>query len=180
MSTWNIVEAARKFAALKHEGQVRKYTGQPYVQHTCEVAMLVEAIGGTPEMVSAAHLHDTLEDTNTSENELLLEFTLPVLKLVKELTDISKPEDGNRAKRKAIDLEHISKASVEAQTIKLADLISNSVSIMRYDVGFAKVYMEEKIKVLEVLKGGNPLLYKMACDIVGRYTTGCRPDGKEK
>ena len=64
--------------------------------------------------------------------------------LVDDLTDVSKPQDGNRATRKELDRQHTAKASPDAKTIKLADLISNSRSIMKDDPNFAKVYMKEK------------------------------------
>lgn len=79
------------------------------------------------------------------------------------LTDVSNPLDGNRAARKAIDRDHTAKASPEAKTIKLADMISNTASIMKHDlVGFARVYIPEKVKLLEVLREGDPVLWKVA------------------
>ena len=96
-------------------------------------------------------------------------FTPRVAALVSDLTDVSKPEDGNRAARKELDRQHSAQASPEAQTIKLADLISNSKSIMEHDPKFAKVYMREKTALLEVLVQGHPTLHKQASDIVSSY-----------
>jgi (p)ppGpp synthase/HD superfamily hydrolase len=62
----SIEDRARAFARAAHAGQTRKYTGEPYVAHTDEVAAIVAAHGGTSEMIVAAHLHDVLEDTPTS------------------------------------------------------------------------------------------------------------------
>jgi hypothetical protein len=78
------------------------------------------------------------------------------------LTDVSRPEDGNRAARKAIDLAHTAKASPAAKTIKLADLIDNTRSIVERDPDFAKVYLQEKARLLEVLQEGDPTLMAMA------------------
>ena len=86
-----------------------------------------------------------------------------------ELTDVSKPEDGNRATRKALDCEHLAQASNRGKTIKLADLIHNSESICQYDNGFAKVYMKEKAALLKVLVGGDEQLYQDAFNIVAEY-----------
>jgi hypothetical protein len=74
--------------------------------------------------------------------------------------------DGNRAVRKAIDREHLAKASPAAKTIKLADLISNSRSILQHDPKFAAVYLAEKRLLLEVLKDGDPTLWSQAYAIV--------------
>jgi hypothetical protein len=71
--------------------------------------------------------------------------------LVVELTDVSKPEDGNRAKRKAIDAERLSQASRDAQIVKLADLIDNSDDIEANDPSFAKVFLKEKAHLISVM-----------------------------
>ena len=84
-------------------------------------------------MVAAAWLHDVLEDTLVSQQELTVAFGDPVVRLVLELTDVSRPTDGNRATRKAIDRDHLANASPDAQTIKLADLIDNAESIIEHD-----------------------------------------------
>jgi hypothetical protein len=82
------------------------------------------------------------------------------------LTDVSKPTDGNRAKRKNMDREHIAKASLQAKTIKLADLIDNTRSIVEHDPKFAKVYLTEKALLLEVLREGDSFLWSMAHKIL--------------
>lgn len=86
--------------------------------------------------------------------------------MVEQVTDVSKPEDGNRAARKSLDKLHLMNASPEAQTIKLADLIDNSKNIIKYDPKFAAVYIKEKAELLEILMYGHPLLYKEAAEIV--------------
>jgi (p)ppGpp synthase/HD superfamily hydrolase len=164
----DMVEKARVFATAAHAavGQVRKYTGEPYIVHPFEVAMTVKQIGGTPEMVSAAFLHDTVEDTGVTMETIEREFGPEVAEIVFFLTDVSRPEHGNRASRKAIDRAHIAKADARAQTIKLADLISNCSSIVKYDPEFAKVYLEEKRLLLEVLTKGDKILLDRARKIV--------------
>jgi (p)ppGpp synthase/HD superfamily hydrolase len=164
----DMVEKARVFATAAHAavGQVRKYTGEPYIVHPFEVAMTVKQIGGTPEMVAAAFLHDTVEDTGVTMETIEREFGPEVAEIVFFLTDVSRPEHGNRAARKAIDRAHIAKADARAQTIKLADLISNCSSIVKYDPEFAKVYLEEKRLLLEVLTKGDKILLDRARKIV--------------
>jgi (p)ppGpp synthase/HD superfamily hydrolase len=128
--------------------------------------MTVKQIGGTPEMVAAAFLHDTVEDTGVTMETIEREFGPEVAEIVFFLTDASRPEHGNRAARKAIDRAHIAKADARAQTIKLADLISNCSSIVKYDPEFAKVYLEEKRLLLEVLTKGDKILLDRARKIV--------------
>ena len=159
-----IVERARLFATAAHAAvaQVRKYTGEPYIHHPTEVAGIVESVGGTDEMIAAAFLHDVVEDTGVSLDLIRVEFGDEVAQLVCWLTDVSKPEDGPRAVRKGIDRAHTALATPQAKTIKLADLIANTRSIMVHDKNFAQVYVKEKAALLEVLTEGNQELYRRA------------------
>lgn len=159
-----LIERAYVFAKAAHEsvGQMRKYTGEPYIVHPVEVAGIVQTVCHTEAMLAAALLHDTVEDTGVRIEDIEREFGAEVAELVEWLTDVSTKEDGNRATRKAIDREHISRASAAAKTIKLADLISNSQSILAHDAGFARVYLAEKAALLEVLKDGDSSLLAQA------------------
>jgi (p)ppGpp synthase/HD superfamily hydrolase len=123
--------------------------------------------GSTPDMVAAAWLHDVVEDTGCTFTDVHMAFGIDIATLVGWLTDVSRPEDGNRATRKAMDRAHTAEAPAEAQTIKLADLISNSRSIMQHDPEFAKVYLEEKRLLLEVLTKGDAGLHAEASKYVG-------------
>jgi (p)ppGpp synthase/HD superfamily hydrolase len=159
MST--VVEQARTFAIAAHSanGQIRKYTGEPYHVHPAEVAWIVEQAGGTEAQRAAAWLHDVVEDTDVSIELIEQMFGTYVAELVGWLTDVSKPEDGNRAERKAIDREHTAQASLDAKMIKLADLSSNTKSIVEHDAKFAKVYLAEKRLLLEeALFDADPVL----------------------
>jgi guanosine-3',5'-bis(diphosphate) 3'-pyrophosphohydrolase len=163
------VERARVFATAAHAavGQVRKYTFEPYIVHPAEVAKIVRDAGGSDAMVAAAWLHDTVEDTDVTIEIVRAEFGDEVADLVGWLTDVSKPEDGNRAVRKAMDREHSASAPAEAQTVKLADLIANTRSIMKHDVAFAKTYLEEKRLLLEVMTKGDAVLMAEARKYIG-------------
>lgn len=165
----NLTERAYNFAFMKHRGQTRKYTGEPYINHPVAVAETLTAIQGSNEMIAAALLHDVVEDTNTTIEEIIERFGFDVGKLVANVTDVSFPSDGNRKARKAKDLAHIAKASPDGKTIKLADLIHNTKSILECDPEFAKVYMIEKRELLKVLKDGNACLYRQAEKIVDDY-----------
>ena len=163
-----IIIRARVFATAAHAavGQVRKYTFEPYIVHPAEVASIVMSHGGTDAMVAAAWLHDVVEDTGVTIETIRAELGTEVAELVGWLTDVSKPEDGNRARRKAMDREHTAAAPSEAQTIKLADLISNSRSIMAHDPAFAKTYLEEKRLLLAVMHRGDAGLHAEASKYV--------------
>ena len=157
-----------KFATAAHGDQKRKYTGDPYINHPIAVAEIVETVPHTPEMVAAALLHDVVEDTDVTLDQIKDKFGSKVSDLVGWLTDISRPEDGNRKTRKALDREHSANAPAEAQTIKLADLIHNTISIAEHDPNFWKVYREEKIELLKVLtKGDKTLMYRAQQQVGG-------------
>jgi (p)ppGpp synthase/HD superfamily hydrolase len=164
-----IVERARVFATAAHAavGQLRKYTFEPYIVHPREVAGIVEEAGGTPEMIAAAWLHDTVEDTGVTIETIREEFGPEVAELVGWLTDVSRPEQGNRAVRKAIDRAHTASAPAAAQTIKLADLIANTRSILEHDAEFARVYLAEKRALLEVMTKGDTRLRERALMQIG-------------
>jgi len=155
------VAKARAFAIAAHSaaGQVRKYTGEPYHVHPAEVAQIVTARGGDQAQICAAWLHDVVEDTAVTNELIETEFGKDVAELVGWLTDVSKPEDGNRAERKAIDREHTAQAPKRAKFVKLADLSSNTKSIVEHDAKFAKVYLAEKRLLLEeALFDADPVL----------------------
>lgn len=155
---------ALTFATHHHRavGQVRKYTGDPYIVHPIEVAMIVGSVPHTAEMIAAAYLHDVVEDTAATIEQVQERFGEHVASLVGWLTDVSKPDDGNRAFRKALDREHIARAPAEVQTIKLADLIDNTRTIAERDPEFWKVYRVEKMALLEVLGKGDRTLWEQA------------------
>ena len=160
-----IVEKARIFATAAHHaaGNVRKYTGEPYINHPAAVVELVSSVPHIPEMLAAAWLHDTVEDAGVSLDLIETEFGGLVAGMVEMLTDVSHAHDGLREHRKRKDREHTAKASPSVKTIKLADLIDNTRSIVERDPNFAKVYLAEKRLLLEVLRGGG---CKIACSRV--------------
>jgi (p)ppGpp synthase/HD superfamily hydrolase len=162
----DIEKKALDFATIAHAGQKRKYTGEDYIVHPIEVAKIVKSVAHTPQMVAAALLHDVVEDTDVSLEDISIKFGPDIADLVSDLTDVSKPEDGNRATRKALDRAHTARASAAAKTIKLADLISNSRSIVEFDPHFAKVYLKEKALLLGVLTDGDQILWKKAAEFV--------------
>lgn len=163
------VERAAAFCVGAHcaVGQKRKYTGEDYWRHPVEVMVILSRVVPTASeaMRAAALLHDVVEDTGVTLETVRELFGETVAAYVEQLTDVSKPEDGNRAARKALDLAHTALASPEAKSIKLADLISNSRSIIERDPVFAVTYLAEKRALLEVLKEGDPELHRIASEL---------------
>ena len=141
------------YASAAHAaiGQRRKYTDEPYIVHPIRVGGIVEAFGGTIEMISAAYLHDVVEDTSVSIDDILDMFGSVVAVIVDGLTDVSKPEDGNRAVRKAMDRQHSADATWAVQFVKCADIIDNAADIGDNDPSFNVVYRKEMVALLEVL-----------------------------
>lgn len=146
------IERAAQLAVRAHEGQMRKYVGGPYVRHPMAVARLVRRFTHDRAMLAAALLHDVAEDTTVSLAEIEENFGNDVSSLVSDLTDVSRPGDGNREQRKALDRAHTARASPRAKTIKACDLVHNTASIVRHDPRFARGYLAEKGLLLEVLQ----------------------------
>ena len=130
-------------------------------------ASIVKTVDHTDSMVAAAWLHDVVEDTGVSIEVIRAEFGSEVSDLVGWLTDVSRPDHGNRAARKAIDRAHTAAAPAEAQTVKLADLISNTRSIVQHDPKFAETYLAEKRALLAVMTRADAGLLARARSQIG-------------
>lgn len=159
----DLIERARAFATAAHAGQARKYTGEPYIVHPEEVAGIVHAAGLSDEAVAAAWLHDVVEDCGVHRDVIGALFGPTVDALVFALTDADS-NIGNRKTRKQLDRERIALAPADAQTIKAADLISNTATIVDHDPDFARTYLTEKRAMLEVLSQANPVILSRAWD----------------
>jgi len=174
------INKIKELAILLHGNQKRKYTGEPYVTHTFRVSDMVKEYGGDEAMVYAAVLHDVLEDTPTTESELLEKImsivepniAMDVIRLVKELTDVFTTENYpkiNRKGRKEMEAIRMGRISPRAQTIKYADLLDNSEDIMRNDPKFGKLYIKEKEVILKHMNKGNKNLYEKCLKIINKY-----------
>lgn len=157
---------AVEFAERAHRGQVRKYTGEPYIVHPLEVAQIVSSVNASEDVIIAALLHDVVEDCGVTLDQISRAFGDAVAALVHQVTDVSRKEHGNRATRKSIDRQHLAIASPQGKTIKLADLISNTQSITQHDPDFAAVYMQEKSELLPLLIQGDAALFTRAMGLV--------------
>lgn len=159
--TSNAFEAMH-FAMLVHRDQRRRYTGVPYTDHLAEVAGIVATVAGPEQhdlMVSVAWLHDSVEDQGVSHEALALRFGHEVADGVLLLSDL---ESGNRASRKEASRARLARAPGWVQTIKAADLISNTSSIVEHDPKFAVTYLAEKRMLLQVLTAADQRLLEIA------------------
>lgn len=124
-----LVARAYAFAAERHVKDVRKGANkEPYINHPIEVAELVAIAteGRDPNLIAAAVLHDTIEDTDTSYDDLREEFNSEIADLVAEVTDDTRLPSEVRKAKQAADMP---KKSDRAKMIKMADKISNLRSI---------------------------------------------------
>jgi len=162
------IAKAKDFATKEHQriSHVRKYSNKPYQTHLEAVAKLVATVTDDQELIAAAWLHDTVEDTPATLGDIEASFNPAIAELVEELTDVSKPSDGNRAARKAIDRLHLAHASARAKTIKLADLIHNCADIVHHDKKFAVTFLAEMKALLQILTEGDASLLKRAHKIL--------------
>lgn len=165
----------------QHGDQKRKYTGDPYYTHLWNVAQLVNDVA--PELVygvEVALCHDLLEDTETDNSWLFFApqsfgynaFESDVIyDYVQDLTDQYTKEaypDLNRKERKQLEAERLKTIFPLAQTVKYADIIDNTSSIVKYDPSFAKVYLSEKEMYILDMNSGNSTLHFMCLDTLAK------------
>jgi len=125
----NIILKAAHFAAQKHRDQRRKdEDSSPYINHPIKVALIISDIGKIQdtEIIAAALLHDTIEDTNTKPEELEELFGTRIRKLVEEVTD---DKTLNQLERKKRQVEHAAELTEDAILIKLGDKIANVMDV---------------------------------------------------
>ncbi len=162
----NRILKAAKFAAHAHQGQVRKYTGVPYISHPSRVAgRTASHPEATEEMVMAAFLHDTVEDTSVTLYKIEVNFGPKVKELVSDLTDPTCPGVSSafkgvpRKDRKAVMRASITAGSHGARIIKLLDRIDN-LREMPVDPpnSYIRMYLEESRLLVEAIGQVDPTL----------------------
>ncbi len=164
---------AADFAARKHRHQVRKgATGEPYVNHPLEVAKILVETGNVNdyEILIAAILHDTIEDTETSEIEINELFGSRVCSLVLEVSD---DKSLSKAERKQLQVDHAPHLSDGAKVIKLADKISNIADISEnppenWSRERRLEYIDWGERVIAGLRGVNPDLENLFDKVIAR------------
>jgi len=158
----HLIFDALQLAAERHAGQTRRDGITPYVNHPVDVARILVRDGDIDdddELLAAALLHDTVEDTDTTVEELEDRFGTRVAGLVEEMTDdMSLP----RAEQKRRQIVHAADLSPDAELLKLADKISNIGDLTR-DPGPSSghsrcEYMDWTERVIEGCRGVHPAL----------------------
>ncbi|MFP3834597.1 HD domain-containing protein [Chryseobacterium sp. SIMBA_028] len=177
MDRSEIIQKITEFADQAHGCQTRKYTSERYIVHPLRVMEICHSYTDKLSILAAAVLHDVIEDTPLSKDDIS-QFLGSVMnnndrnltvQLVVELTDVYTKKDFptfNRYKRKKLELERLREISTQAQTIKYADIIDNSIEIPRHDPSFSKRYLGECRDILFALDKGNLELHRRALALV--------------
>lgn len=172
----NMIAKATLFADQAHDGQVRKFTGLPYISHTMEVMQIVRGVSADDDILAAAVLHDVIEDCGITYTDLAAEFNERVAYLVYQVTNTADESDGNRDTRAYINRTILKDVSADAQTIKLADIISNVSGVdiaLECDPVWTRLYLEEKRELLKVLNKGDRELRIRAYNLVEKGLEKC-------
>ena len=154
---------ALAFAAHKHRDQRRKdRAGSPYINHPIALANVLVKEGGIfdTDVLCAALLHDTVEDTATTRKELRRSFGSKIAKIVAEVTDNKRL---TKEMRKSLQVKHASGISREAKLVKLADKICNIRDVAKrppahWDKRRQREYFDWAKRVIDRMRGTNPRL----------------------
>lgn len=174
MSTAVVLKAAL-FAAEKHKNQRRKDAdASPYINHPLALAsvLAVEGCVEDSDVICAALLHDTIEDTNTTAEDLVATFGAKVAAIVLEVTDDKSLE---KAVRKEEQVKHAPHISRQAKLVKLADKICNLRDILAsppadWTAVRKSAYFDWAARVVEGLRGVNPSLESIIDGLLARQT----------
>ena len=161
------------FAAEKHRDQRRKDAdASPYINHPIALANVLANEGdiANEDVLIAALLHDTIEDTQTSEEELKKEFGGKIASIVIEVTD---DKSLPKAERKLQQIEHASHSSIEAKLVKLADKICNLRDMLcsppkDWHLERRQEYFAWAMAVVAGLRGTNSKLEKIFDDLMAK------------
>jgi len=153
---------AAAFAAEKHRSQRRKdVEASPYINHPIQVAhILVQADIEDPVVLAAGLLHDTIEDTNTTLEELQIVFGYEIANIVNECTD---DKALHKLERKQAQIDHAATISPKAKLVKLADKIANVNDLndappAGWSLERKREYFDWARKVVDRMRGIHPVL----------------------
>lgn len=140
----NKMERAIQFATKAHKGQLRKISGEEYVTHPIAVGNLLKTAGFDEDVVIAGYLHDTVEDTDVTFEDIEREFGSRVVDFVKGNTE---NKTLTWLERKTRTIENVKDASIEMKALIVADKLDNIQSLSVH-------YEEFGDKIWEKFKGG--------------------------
>lgn len=151
----DLIREAEVFAREAHGQTGVTYNDAPYIVHPAEVVTILKAHGVTdPALLAAGWLHDVVEDVKgVTYTTIADRFGSEVAGLVKDVTKVSRKEDGPRAIRHAKDYAALARASPRGKALKCADVIANLRNIAKAKPSFARKYVPEKRQVLRALEG---------------------------
>ena len=167
-----------EYIKSRHGDQKRKYSGAPYWTHLLSVAGIVCDYSSGSMEIEIALCHDLIEDTTATYEELenklhslgYAEWEITnIVKGVEDLTDVYVHADYpqlNRRQRKLLEAERLLNTLAHSQTVKYADIIDNTTSIVSEDPGFARVYLGEITRYIYKLDKGNAELYRRCLDCI--------------
>lgn len=165
------LDKIKEWTKEAHGDQKRKYTGEPYFNHCLRVAEMVREFTNDEHLYIAALMHDVLEDTDKDVTDIVDILTQSSVsreaisfigQMVWELTDQFTEESHpflNRKMRKEQEANRLHNIMDHSQTIKYCDLIDNTLSILKHDKAFGKVYLSEKRAILEGMVEGHDVLF---------------------
>lgn len=164
---------AASFSADRHRHQLRKGDDPPpYINHPLEVASILANVGGISDVTTlvAALLHDTVEDTSASADDLESDFGREVRTLVDELTDDKELE---KAERKRLQIEHTAALSVAAKQIKLGDKICNTRDVVEnppsdWSLQRRREYLDWAAEVVAGCRGANGALERHFDEVLAK------------
>jgi GTP diphosphokinase / guanosine-3',5'-bis(diphosphate) 3'-diphosphatase len=164
---------ALEFATRKHRDQRRKdKESSPYINHPISLASILCNEGHVTdiEVICCALLHDTIEDTATTPEELCNEFGERIRDIVMEVTD---DKSLPKAERKRLQIEHAASVSSKAKLVKLADKIANLRDLVfspptQWDTARKQQYFEWAKQVVDQLRGVHPSLESIFDDLYAR------------
>jgi len=145
-----LFQKAHQFAKQKHSRQKRKFTGEPYIGHPENVFNVLAQITDDVNVLAAGLLHDTIEDTETTYEDIKLKFNQKIADLVLELT--SDRDQIRLLGKEQYLVQKMSSMSDRAFIIKLVDRMDNLKDLDKTDCDFTKKYVEETEFILKNLK----------------------------
>lgn len=158
---WARFARALAFARERHQGQLRKDGRTPFIDHVVRVAVLVQGETTSMDVICAALLHDTIEDTATSRDDLEAEFGAAVADLVVELTEDKRLP---RVERKREAEERAPSLSAAAKLVKLADVLDNLYSLpsASHSITRRRAQLARAERIIAPLAGAAPELARRA------------------
>jgi hypothetical protein len=172
-----LIKAAKLFANSRHQRitvQRNPALQSPEV-HLKSVAQIVSSVSEDEQVIATAWLHDIVEDTGITVDDVERQFGVQVAELVRELTVVSHPARRHRATSFALSKLHFAKVSDAAKTVKLADLIDTCRDLYKNDWAMFRTYAEEANELALVLKGGNTQLLARLKRDLNKYASSTQP-----